>query len=65
MQAAPHTWADVLFKAVTILGSGLLALAGTWLALRHQRKLKEKEIKSLADFKARELVFDIRRKKYD
>lgn len=65
MQATPHTWADVFFQAFTILGSGLLALAGSWVALRHQRKLKEKEIQSEAGFKARQLIFDIRKKKYE
>jgi hypothetical protein len=65
MQASPHTWADVFFQAVTILGSGIIGLAGSWFVLRHQRKLKEKEIKSQTDFKARELIFDIRRRKYD
>jgi len=65
MQASPHTWADVFFQAVTILGTGLVALGGSWLAFRHQRKLKEKEIQSQTDFKARELIFDIRRKKYE
>ena len=59
MQASPHTWADVFFQAVTILGTGLVALGGSWLAFRHQRKLKEKEIQSQTDFKARELIFDI------
>src|SRR6266700_2635623 len=65
MQTAPHTWTDVSFQAITILGSGLIALVGTWIGLRHQRKLKEKEIQSQRAFKARELIFDIRRKKYD
>jgi hypothetical protein len=65
MQATGHTWADVFFQAVTILGSGLLALGGSWIAFRHQRKLKEKEIQSQTAFRARELIFDIRRKKYE
>lgn len=65
MQTTPHTWADVFFQVATILGSGLIALVGTWIALHHQRKLKEREIQSETDFKARELIFDIRRKKYD
>jgi len=65
MQTAPHTWTDVFFQAVTILGSGLLALLGSWVAFRSQRKLKEKELDSQTSFKARELIFDIRRKKYE
>jgi hypothetical protein len=34
-------------------------------ALRHQSKLKNKEFQSQASLRARELIFDIRRKKYD
>ncbi len=65
MQSAPHTWADVFFLAVTILSSGFLALAGSWITLRHQRKLKQEQIQSQISFKARKLIFDIRRKQYD
>ena len=65
MQTTPHTWADVFFQAITVLGSGLVAALVSWIGLRHQRKLKEAEIQSQTRFKAREMIFDIRRKKYD
>jgi hypothetical protein len=65
MQSTSHAWADVFFHAITVLGSGLVAALVTWIGLRHQRKLRQAELQSHASFKARELIFDIRRKKYD
>jgi hypothetical protein len=51
------TWIGFLTEAVKILGPASLALAGTWLALRHQRRLKEVELLTQSRFKAREILF--------
>jgi len=53
------------FQAVTIIGAGLIGVVGTWIGLRYQGKLKEREIQSETGFKARELIFNIRKTKYE
>jgi hypothetical protein len=51
------TWVTFFTESVKILGPALLALAGSYIALRHQRRLRETEIAAQSTFKARELLF--------
>lgn len=53
------TWASVALDALKIIGPATLALLGSFLALRHQRLLKHKELDAGARLKARELVFGV------
>lgn len=57
-QMVQITWASVALDALKILGPAILALAGSWIALRYQRKLKEAEIDAGLRLKARELMFE-------
>jgi len=49
-------WAGFATEAVKILGPALLALMGSWIALRYQRRMKEIEINSQVALKVRELI---------
>jgi hypothetical protein len=55
--SATVTWATFAIEAVKILGPATLALLGSAIALRYQRKLKEIEIDAATKLKARELMF--------
>ena len=55
------TWIDVAMEAVRLLTPALIALAGTWIALRYQRLLKKAEIDAQAKLRARELLFDLKK----
>ncbi len=59
-QQIPPTvsWVSFAIEAVKILGPATLALCGSWIALRYQRKLKEVEIDAGIRLKARELMFE-------
>jgi hypothetical protein len=59
------TWTVVALEAVKIGGPALLTLAGTLIALRHQRRLRDKELDAGARLKARELVFNHYQKKLE
>ncbi len=52
------TWITFAIEAVKILGPACLALAGSWIALRYQRLVKEREIDAQLSLKARELMFE-------
>jgi hypothetical protein len=59
------TWVTFAIETVKILGPATLALAGSWIALRYQRKLKEVEINAQITLKARELVFEAYQRELD
>jgi hypothetical protein len=59
------TWVNFAIEAVKILGPAFIALAGTWIALRYQKKLKEVEIDAQTRLKARELMFAAYQQKSD
>ena len=59
------TWAAVGIEAVKILGPAIVALVGTYIALRHQREIKELEVDGNTKLRARELVFESYKRKAD
>ena len=64
MQDQSDRWVTALaelFRALQLLITGLLALSGTWIALRAQRKQKALELRHQASLRARELLFEVRR----
>lgn len=64
MQNQPDPWAAAfteLFRALQLLIPGLLALGGTWIALRAQRKHKALELQHQSALRARELLFEVKR----
>lgn len=68
MQADTHTsvtWVTFSIEAVKILGPAVLALTGSWLALRFQQKGKQAEILGQTKLKARELMFESYQKTFD
>ncbi len=59
------TWINFWIEFVKILGPASVALIGTYIGLRSQRKIKEIEIDSQTRLKARELMFNAYQKKAD
>jgi hypothetical protein len=63
--APSPTWVTFGIEAVKIIGPALLALGGSWLALRYQRKVKQIEIDGQLNLRARELIFESYQKRLE
>lgn len=59
------SWITFATETVKIVGPAALALAGSWIALRYQSKVKQIEIDSQVGLKARELIFEGYQKKLE
>ena len=69
IEIPPHTWIDVVYQAITFVGpviiTGAVGIVGPLLATRQQNKHRSAELRSEIDFKAREHVFEIRRRRWE
>lgn len=59
------TWAIVALEILKYLGPAAIALAATYITLRHQRRTKRDELSLSSSLRARELVFNHYQKKLD
>lgn len=65
MQTPPLTWQAFFLQLLLSLGPAVIALAATYITLRHQRKLKQDELSISSSLRARELIFNHYQKKLD
>ena len=63
MQTQPLTWQAFLLQLLLSLGPAAVALAATYITLRHQRKLKRDELSISSTLRARELMFGLYEKR--